>query len=314
MVAQLFRRLNGHIRWHLKRVRRSLNLSQEDYFVLYLRIRNIFSRKSLLDIDGPIVSLTSYGKRIETVYLTIESIGRGNLRPSRMILWLDNEGFVTNPTPSLKRLVRRGLEIKRAMNYRSHTKYYPYVSSHQTFTHPLVTADDDVLYPKNWLQNLASAFNDNSSAINCFRARQININEGELGPFTTWAFCDSTTASFGNFLEGVSGVIYPPEYLAKLKSAGDGFIETCPKHDDVWLNVVAIRNGFKVRQIQRKSVLFPEIPGTQDNGLWVANLGEAGDLQIRRTYRQCDIDIIESEFKALLQDDSSSERTAVGSN
>ena len=39
---------------------------------------------------GPVVSLTTYGKRSRTVYLAIESIGEGSSVLPRIILWLDD--------------------------------------------------------------------------------------------------------------------------------------------------------------------------------------------------------------------------------
>ena len=39
---------------------------------------------------GPVVSLTTYGRRVHVVFLAIESIARGHTNPSRLILWLDD--------------------------------------------------------------------------------------------------------------------------------------------------------------------------------------------------------------------------------
>ena len=58
---------------------------------------------------------------------------------------------------SLRRLERRGLEILAAGNYGPHTKYYPYVASTSRHTVPLVTADDDIIYPPEWLALLVDA-------------------------------------------------------------------------------------------------------------------------------------------------------------
>ncbi|MBX9919056.1 MAG: hypothetical protein K2Y33_04370 [Mycolicibacterium frederiksbergense] len=60
------------------------------------------------------VSLTSYGKRIATVWKTIETIGAGNLKPRRIILWLDDAAALADPPATLKRLCARGLEFAPA--------------------------------------------------------------------------------------------------------------------------------------------------------------------------------------------------------
>lgn len=62
-----------------------------------LRARNVLPVRgcALGDPPGaPIVSLTSYGERVAISYLAIESILKGRLRPSRIILWVDDEETV----------------------------------------------------------------------------------------------------------------------------------------------------------------------------------------------------------------------------
>ena len=122
--------------------------------MLRLWLRNWITNSTVVSPAGPVVSMTSYGNRIRTVYLTIESIGQGDVLPSRLILWLDDRSQFDHLLPSLIRLKHRGLEVKFCPNYGPHKKYYPYVESHGSFNVPLVTADDDVLYPKDWLKCL----------------------------------------------------------------------------------------------------------------------------------------------------------------
>jgi len=294
-MIKVFKRLKGHIEWHLRQLRRNIAASRPHPEILSLQLRNRFWRARIVANRGPVVSLTSYGNRLQTVFLTIESIARGNVKPGRLILWLDEEPALSNPPRTLKRLIKRGLEIRRTENYLSHKKYLPYVLSCDTFAEPLVTADDDVIYPRDWLQSLINAYSKNSTVINCFRARVINVQDGNLQPFTTWQFCTSTAPSFKHFSEGVGGVIFPPQYLSALKQAGTAFSETCPRHDDVWLNVTAVRNGFPVRQIRTSHASFNLIPDTQKDGLWVANLGNDGDTQIRATYSDADVALIERD-------------------
>ena len=90
--------------------------------------------------SGPVVSLTTYGKRVQAVYLAIESIARGSALPSRLILWIDDPALYANLPPTLLRLKRRGLEIRYCKNFGPHKKYYPYVESQRAFNAPLVTA------------------------------------------------------------------------------------------------------------------------------------------------------------------------------
>jgi hypothetical protein len=267
--------------------------------VTRLHRRNIMSEAPVVAQGGPVVSLTTYGARIQTVYLTIESIAAGTRLPSRLVLWIDDlEAFHNRPL-SIRRLEIRGLEVRLTRNYGPHTKYFPYLLSTQTFSLPLVTADDDVLYPGSWLAGLWSAYCENPHLVSCHRAHTIPIIDGELAPYVCWAECQSIEPSARHFATGVSGCIYPPEFLHLLKLAGSGFLECCPKADDIWLNVNVVRAGFKVKQIGPRSLNFPFIPGTQDRGLVRVNVGEGeNDRQIARTLLPSDVERILSDSNA----------------
>jgi hypothetical protein len=71
---------------------------------------------------------------------------------------------------------------------------------------------------------------------------------------------------------------------------------TCPRADDIWLHVNALRAGFRVMQIGTRPLVFPFVPGTQANGLSVSNVKLLqNDQQISQTYRASDIDLLLSE-------------------
>jgi hypothetical protein len=254
---------------------------------------NLRGRLPVVREGGPVVSLTSYGKRVETVHLTIESIASGRLLPSRLILWLDDADIIQNSSEPLIRLKERGLEVCFARDYGPHKKYYPYIESVDKFDQPLVTADDDVLYPSYWLERLVRAYEDRPDLINCYRARVVGLKAVGLRPYNDWPMCDSTEPTILNFATGVSGVLYPPEFLAVLKESGSGFESCCPRADDIWLHVRALRSGYKVRQVvRRKDLHFPSIPGTQDTALCHSNRQLGNDHQAAMTYSQGDLDTL----------------------
>jgi hypothetical protein len=257
--------------------------------VKQLKAINKHSTFPVIRWGGPIVSLTSYGKRIDTVHLAIESIASGSLLPSDLILWLDDKARYDSLPVALERLKKRGLTVRLCKNFGPHKKYYPYVDSQNDFLVPLVTADDDVLYPKDWLRTLVKSFEGNPSVVHGYRARVISLEGGHIAPYEQWTLCDSTQPSWRHLLNGVSGVIYPPRFLAALKSAGSRFEQCCPKADDVWLHATALRAGFKVQQIGRRAVHFPMIPGSQEIALYFDNVAGGNDIQIAQTYTQSDV-------------------------
>lgn len=250
-----------------------------------LTLKNLISREAVTSPDGPVVCLTSYGHRLNTVHLTIESIARGSLKPSRLILWVATGDAVLAETRSLTRLKSRGLEVRLCHDYGSHKKYFPYVLESRTFAQSLVTADDDVFYPPWWLRRLAQSNAVFPDAVICFRAHRVRLTNEGFAPYDTWPECTTPEPSILNFATGVSGVLYPPKVLTHLKEAGDVFMRTCPKADDIWLHSVTVSAGTPVAQILPRPVHFVESINTRSSSLHLTNVKEGGnDIQIAATY------------------------------
>lgn len=258
-----------------------------------LEERNQKQRGTVTSPGGPVVSLTTYGKRLNSVHLPIESIAMGTMLPSRLILWLDDEKAFNDRPETLRRLEARGLEVKLTRNFGPHTKYYPYLESNEDLDVPLVTADDDTLYPRSWLKGLAEAFRNDPTVVSCYRAHVITLAESGFANYVTWPRCRTAMPGIHNFATGVSGVIYPTGLQRQIKAAGLGFLEVCPKADDVWLHVQALRGRFKIKQLRAWEQSFPVLPGTQDTGLVQENVhGSQNDIQIQKTYTAEDIALL----------------------
>jgi hypothetical protein len=253
-----------------------------------LRYRNLRSNDSLLG-DGPVVSLTTYGKRTERVYLTIESIGLGATKPQRIILWLDETAYLKHPPGSLKRLRRRGLEVRATHNYGPHKKYYPYVRSIAAHTAPMVTADDDVVYPPEWLGELMSAHRHHPDDVICQRARLVLVDNAHILPYTEWPMSNDASSNQNTIAIGVSGVLYPAPFLDQLRDQGDAFRAASPTADDLWLHVQALRGSRTVRQVHPRPSYYQGIGGSQTSALWTSNVNVGNDDVIARLYTADDI-------------------------
>lgn len=270
-------------------------LSRLETLKLYYRNRS--SKAPLTDPAGPVVSLTTFGPRIPIVYIAIESIGRGTVKPSRLILWLDEAERARELPDSLQRLARRGLDIRYCEDIGPHKKYFPYVQSQPRFDLPLVTADDDVIYPKYWLRELMQAYTAFPDCINCLRAKNVRLEGAALAPYDNWRSCTDTRPSHLHFATGVSGVVYPPAFQQVLKDAGDGFRSVCPRADDIWLHAQALRHGFRVRQARPRAVHFVEVRGTQKSSLNRSNVqGGGNDRQLQAMYDASDLEHLRQEL------------------
>lgn len=237
-------------------------------YSLWLRCLNFGSRSPLTGSERCDVSLTSYGRRTRHVWKTLETIGRGEVRPRRVVLWLDEESVTAELPRTLQRLTRRGLEVRACADYGPHKKYFPYIME-CPLDGPLVTADDDVLYPRQWLKGLVSAHREDE--VTAYRCRTISSM-----PYSSWALCTSTASSLDLLPTGVSGVIYPPKVLNALRERGDEFMRYCPRADDFWLHYAAVASGVETRQVSETAAeWWPSRP--RQKGLWHENFANGGN-------------------------------------
>ena len=248
------------------------------------------STMSVLGQVPVVVSLTTYGDRVAQVGYTVESIAAGTVRPARMILWLDDPMTFQDLPEPVRRLQERGLEVRLTVNHGPHTKYVGALPIVQEWDLVLVTADDDILYPRTWLSRLWMAHQAQPHLVHCYRAAVVQSDGASIAPYTSWPMCTSTRPSLANLATGVSGVIYPRSVCADLLARGTAFERACPKADDIWLHWVELQNRVAVRQLSRIPRHFPTVPGTQDQALMTHNLaGSGNDRSIAGLYTLDDV-------------------------
>jgi hypothetical protein len=264
---------------------RGLKRALRPIWMRRLERRNAESRESLLSAAGPVVSLTTFEPRWPRVHYTIESIAAGHLKPSRLVLWVAPSVLALGTPEPLRRLVARGLEVRSCVDLGPHKKYFPAVMQGPA-ARGLVTADDDVLYPADWLDKLVAAAARRPGAIHAYRAHLMAFApDGRFLRYADWPACRSTLPSPLHFTTGVGGVFFPPAMQDMLREAGDGFRAVCPRADDIWLNAVALRAGIPACQVSVFSPLLFEVPGTRTQGLAKHNReGGGNDLQLAATY------------------------------
>jgi hypothetical protein len=284
--------LKSHLRWLSKGLRRRgvlIRLTLHRRWKLGQLVLSARSKRPIIGDAPAVVCLTSYGDRIKHVHYTIETIAKGITRPRTIILWI-SEGDANLITPALRSLERRGLEIRLTEDYGPHKKYYPYcVSTLESAAaqFPLVTADDDVLYPEYWLRDLIDAANaEPFPVIVAHRAHKIRLEQGAIAPYLSWDLEHGTVKpSYANVATGVCGVLYPPEFVAQVgKAWNTEFMQAAPKADDLWLHSRAILLQVPTKQARSMSGrIFEHHPGTPS--LMDLNLaGGNNDVTIRRIY------------------------------
>lgn len=194
-----------------------------------------------------IVSLTTYGKRIYNVYLTIESIMQGSIRPNRIILWLSETEFNKSQIPhALFMQQKKGLQIEFCEDILSYKKLIPTLKLYPDAC--IVTIDDDVIYDYNFLSNLLITHNSNKKAICANRIHRFKVdNNNKLLSYYEWQdlIYDYDKSKF-NFFTGVGGILYPPHSLNNEVFNKSVFMEICRYGDDIWFFVMAKLNNTEI--------------------------------------------------------------------
>ena len=196
-----------------------------------------------------IVSLTTYGNRLNDAYLPVESIMQGSIKPNRIILWLADDLRKQELPVTLKKQQARGLEVRFCKDLKSYKKIIPPLRESPDAC--IITIDDDVIYRYDLIERMISAYNDDPNFIYANRMRRITIgNDGKPVSYMQWPFCSNDAgASHLNFFIGVGGVLYPPGALAQEVFNESLFMDLCCTADDVWLNAMALLNGTKIKKV-----------------------------------------------------------------
>lgn len=238
-----------------------------------------------------VVSLTTIPERICKVHLCIDSLLRQSLKPDRIVLWLSEsavEGRLTISPQSLpwklRRLEKRGLEIRWCRDIRSFRKIVPTLRLYPDAL--IVTSDDDVFYPRHWLKALYAAYVREPQFIHCHRAHLMRYAAcGSILPYAQWDITARGLVgpSLDLFPTGVGGVLYAPGHLHSEVLNEELFLELCPTADDVWLKAMSLLNGSACKKVGPHAIAYPEIRIPNNRVLSHHNVNSNGnDVQIAR--------------------------------
>lgn len=254
------------------------------------RMYNLFRKKcgintKVRDIDI-IVSLTTYPKRIDNVFLTIESLLNQTVKPDKIILWLSREEIDEDSVPNkIKKLQNRGLSIKfTSTNLKSYGKLIHALDTYENSL--IITIDDDAIHPRRFIAGLLNTYKKHPDCIIAYRCSFIKKLDGtKLSPYTSWAHPETGCPSFNLFPTGLGGILYPPNSLNQEVFNSDIFLNFCPLGDDIWFKAMALLNGTRTAMVYNTSVDTPTIPGSQKNALWHKNVtGQKNDEHLKNIF------------------------------
>lgn len=201
--------------------------------------------------DVPIiVSLTSYEARFKDLEISLYSLLNQSLKPDRIILWLSDEIESLNDLPyEITKYIKNGLEIRFVKDIGSYTKAIYAFKEYQEAI--IVTADDDIYYPKKWLERLYHSYIAHPKDIQVHRAHRVRLKDRKILPYEKWEkHVQEESARFDNFLTGVGGVLYPPNCFLSEVFRNDIFLKYASTADDIWFWFMALISNRRIRVVQ----------------------------------------------------------------
>ena len=241
-----------------------------------------------------IVSLTSYGKRIYDVYLTIESLMCQSIKPNKIILWLAKDEFTLENVPqTLKNIQKRGLTIDFCEDIKSYKKLVPALKKYPNDI--IITADDDILYQYDLIENLFNSYKQNPDLIHFCRAHRMKFNDdGTLKKYVQWDFfVNDYLISKLNFPTTGGGTLFPPHSFHSEVTNEKAFMTLAPHADDIWFKAMSLLQGTLSKKVFTRSSIgedFIFLNGELQNetALWNINCAK-NDEQIKAVFEKYNI-------------------------
>lgn len=191
-----------------------------------------------------IVSLTTIDSRISAVGECLRTLLRQNygnyevrLNVSKDPYLLDkgvSENFVSECVPD-------GVSVVFVENTGPYRKLLPVLETVDE-NDIVVTVDDDVIYPDNFLSTLVAA----NMVYDCpiaYRGRDITIDSGGISGYGKWRKSNLTGSALSKLPTGKDGVLYRRRYFHRGVFDIDAAKALAPTTDDLWFKWHTAING-----------------------------------------------------------------------
>lgn len=242
------------------------------------------------DGSKPIVSLTSFPARINSVWLVIHSMFTQTYTPAKIILVLTKSEFplgIDGIPKSVKRFVNDGLEIIFTDdNLRPHNKYYYALSNYKN--REVITIDDDQLYWPDTIERLIKLHKANPTSICANSISYIDIDQRIVVNVGN----KKQKSNYTKLGLGVCGVLYPINFRSPELFNVDRIKRLSFTADDLWLKAQEILLDIPIVTGEKYCYPLP-IVGSQEIRLMEGNV-ERGEndsqwKQLDNCYKLADI-------------------------
>lgn len=220
-----------------------------------------------------VVSLTSYGDRINSVHHVVESLKNQSCGVDKVILWLDETELSRAELPNeLLNLEDELFEVQFCPNYKSYKKLVPTLLAYPQAN--IITFDDDIVIPHGTVEAFVEAHMRHPNTIIATRGRLMSANsEGELESYDTWSLINNSSEVFANYCilpVGYGGVFYPSGSLSSEVINVAEFTQHADNADDIWFKCMSLLNHTPTLILPRDvSKNYKVIEDSQETALYL---------------------------------------------
>jgi hypothetical protein len=278
----------GKVRWHARyeidRWRREREITSSSAFL---------GEPERAHLPNTVVSLTTYQPRIENVYLVIKSLIDQTIQPSGVVLYLDRSITPREIPLSLRKLCDHGLVIK--FGYEDLKPHKKYVFALEEFPDStIITADDDVIYPKDFIETLVSCHRKFPTSVVARRVHRILfLDEKTPAQYREWESEweeAEPRPRFSLMPTGVGGVLYPAHIFEAEVRDVEMIKRFALAADDIWLKVIEVKERIPVVYVPNALKHPYPVRGSQETALFHENVsGGHNDLVFQNLLRHFDI-------------------------
>ncbi len=215
------------------------------------------------------ISLTSIDSRINKIGPVINSLLSQTSKPDKIYLYLSEEPYLLDngikkseiPSNILELHRKKLIQIVYTKNIGPYRKLIPLLKKKFRENCLIVTADDDTIYPDNWLEGLLEEHKKNPDYVIAYRCRYLKLNSNNrIAPYQTWERVNYDESKVLDpkliFPTGKGGILYSPKFFPNLVF-NEFFLNVAKTNDDIWFKFMTLIKGKGVK-IARSSQINDE--------------------------------------------------------
>ena len=188
------------------------------------------------------ISLTTISSRLNTIATTLRSLLAQDYPNFAVRLYLSRDAFLLDkgvrgrlPESLAAICDDPGINIRFVSNIGPYRKILPFLSETRGQRCLVATADDDTVYPKNWLSTLVETYLKHRCVV-CYRGHFMRRRDRKFLEYRSWMLDEPFRhADLYNLPTGKDGVLYDTMFFHPGVLNYVQALHLAPTADDLWL-------------------------------------------------------------------------------